>query len=151
MQDTQAERPEFGLTARVRNIIGYRAGTRAEAIGLVAHYDSVLTAPGASDDALGVAVCLEAARVLASRAAARWSVFVLLTDAEEEGLLGAAGLLEDREVRLRLKAYINLDSTGSALPLFKLMAFLIRSGTGGVLVMKVNELSVKMVISTGMT
>src|ERR1700760_2088913 len=39
---------------------------------------------------------------------------------------------------------------GSALPLSTPTAFLISSGAGGVLVMKVNDRSSKMVISTGM-
>ena len=33
-------RPEFGLTARVANIIAIKAGSKPDAIGLVAHYDS---------------------------------------------------------------------------------------------------------------
>src|SRR5690348_8303992 len=64
VQETDAVRPELGLTARVANIIAIKAGSKPDAIGLVAHYDSQPEAPGAMDDGLGVAVCLEAARVL---------------------------------------------------------------------------------------
>ena len=70
----------------------------AEAIGLVAHYDSRPEAPGATDDALGVAVALEAARVFAGRSDRQWSLMVLLTDGEEAELMGAAALMTDREV-----------------------------------------------------
>jgi hypothetical protein len=116
VQETDARRPEFGLTARVSNIIGTLAGERPEAIGLVAHYDSRHDTPGAADDAFGVAVVLEAARVLAARPDRQWTVFVLLTDAEEQGLMGAAGLTTDRDVMDRMRAYINVEAIGSRPP-----------------------------------
>ena len=68
VQDADARRAPIGLTARVSNIIAIRPGRRSEAIGLLSHYDSVPAGPGAADDGLGVAVSLEAARVLAARA-----------------------------------------------------------------------------------
>jgi hypothetical protein len=61
-----------------------------------------------------VAVSLEAARVLAARADRRHTIFVLVTDGEESGLMGAAGLVTDRDVMDRLNAYVNVESTGSA-------------------------------------
>jgi hypothetical protein len=82
----------------------------------VSHYDSSPESPGAADDALGVAVSLEAARVLAARADRTWSVFVLVTDGEESGLMGAAALVTDREVADRLQTYINVEAAGSAGP-----------------------------------
>jgi hypothetical protein len=116
VQETDARRPELGRTARVANIIGVLAGTRPEGIGLVSHYDSRGDTPGAGDDAFGVAVSLEAARVIASSADRQWATYVLVTDAEEEGLMGAAALVTDQEIRDRLAAYINIESTGSAGP-----------------------------------
>src|SRR3954468_14649815 len=95
VQETDAARPELGRTAHVSNIIAVRAGRRVEAIGLVSHYDSAPESPGAADDALGVAVCLEAARVLAARPDRAWTTMVLVTDGEEAGLMGAAGLMTD--------------------------------------------------------
>src|ERR1700754_1543651 len=50
VQETDAVRPEFGLTARIANIIAIKAGTKPDAIGLIAHYDSIPEAPGALDD-----------------------------------------------------------------------------------------------------
>ena len=41
--------------------------------------------PGAGDDAFGVGVALEAARVLAARADRNWTLMVLVTDGEEAG------------------------------------------------------------------
>ncbi len=114
VQETDARRAALGRTARVSNIIGLLPGTRPEAIGLVAHYDSVAAAPGAGDNALGVAVMLETARVLAARQTRQWTTYVLLTDGEEAGLMGAAGLMTDRTVADHLKAYLNLDSAGAS-------------------------------------
>ena len=114
VQDVDARRPEAGYTARVSNIIAVKAGPDRNAIGLLSHYDSAPEAPGGADDGLGVAVSLEAARVLAARADRKHTVFVLVTDGEESGLMGAAGLVTDRDVMERLNAYINVEATGSA-------------------------------------
>jgi hypothetical protein len=114
VQETDARRASLGRTARVSNIIAIRPGKRPEALGLVSHYDSVSAGPGASDDAFGVGVSLEAARTLAARTDRNWTLMVLVTDGEEAGLMGAAALVADREITNRLKAYINLESIGSA-------------------------------------
>lgn len=116
VQETDARRPESGRTARVSNIIGVLPGERAEAIGLLSHYDSGRETPGAGDDAFGVAVSLEAARSFAAQPKRPWSLFVLVTDAEEMGLLGAAALVTDREITERLRAYLNIESVGAAGP-----------------------------------
>ena len=116
IQAAEARRPEAGLSGSVNNIIAVRAGASPEAFGIVAHYDSVAGSPGAGDDGLGLAVGLEAARVLAARGERQWTLMVLFTDAEEDGLLGAAALVEDGEIRNRLKAYVNIDSTGADSP-----------------------------------
>jgi hypothetical protein len=116
VQETDARRAPLGRTAHVSNIIGVLPGARPEAIGLVAHYDSAPTSPGAADDALGVAVVLETARVMAARKDRQWTILVLLTDGEESGLLGAAALMTDRAVTDRLNAYINVESSGSSWP-----------------------------------
>ena len=113
VQETDARRSEFGLTTRVANVIATLPGNRPEAIGLLSHYDSSADAPGAADDAFGVAVSLEAARVIAAKPRT-WTTFVLVTDAEEIGLMGAAALLNDHDVKSRLQAYLNIEATGSS-------------------------------------
>jgi hypothetical protein len=125
VQEADARRPELGLSARVSNIIATLPGERPEALGLVAHYDSSPHAPGAADDGLGVAVALEAARVLAARPQRTWSLMVLLTDGEEAGLMGAAALATDTEVAQRLQAYLQVEATGDAGP-----ALLFETGPG---------------------
>ena len=42
-------------------------------MAIVSHYDSVPEGPGAADDAFGVGVSLEAARVLAARSHRNWT------------------------------------------------------------------------------
>ena len=121
VQEADAHRPELGLSAHVFNIIAIVPGASPDALGLMAHYDSRAETPGAGDDSLGVAVVLECARLLAARRDRRHAVMVLLTDAEEEGLMGAAALMRDPEVTARLRAYINLDAVGAdgPVPLFQ--------------------------------
>jgi hypothetical protein len=116
VQDVDAVRPELGLTARVSNIIAIKPGAQPDAIAIVAHYDSVPDGPGAMDDGLGTAVALEAGRVLAARTQPRRSLVVLLTDGEEAGLMGAAGVVDDAELRARVRAYVNLEAIGASGP-----------------------------------
>lgn len=116
VQEAEAEWRERGVTARVANVIAIRNGRQADAIGIAAHYDSVTAGPGAGDDGFGVAVALEAARVLAARPAPRYSLMILLTDAEEDGLMGARALVQDAEVRARLRTYLNVEAIGTRGP-----------------------------------
>jgi Zn-dependent M28 family amino/carboxypeptidase len=63
---------------------------------LNAHYDSVATGLGASDDTSGVATLLETARAL--RASGRRlanDVIFLFTDGEEQGWMGATAFVEE--------------------------------------------------------
>jgi len=93
----------------------------AEAESLVilsAHYDSYSVAapftdaPGADDDATGVAAVLEAARVFAS-SPARKTLRFLLFSGEELGLLGStAYAIRAREEEERIAANIQIDMIG---------------------------------------
>jgi hypothetical protein len=114
VQEIDARRPEFGRTAHVSNIIATRRGAEPHALAIVSHYDSVPEAPGGADDGQGVAVALEAARVLGARANPRHTLLIIVTDGEEVGLMGAAGLKDDHDVMDRLQAYLNLEATGSS-------------------------------------
>jgi hypothetical protein len=116
VQETDAQRPEHGLTARVSNIIAVKAGMRPEAIALVAHYDSRPDTPGAADDGLGTAVCVEAGRVLAARPDRNHTLMVILTDGEEIGLMGAAAVVTDPAVVDRIAAFLNFEAAGASGP-----------------------------------
>ncbi|MGY2064063.1 M28 family peptidase [Blastococcus sp. SYSU DS0619] len=76
--------------ARVRNVVAVLPGTDPTGrLYLVAHHDSAEAAPGAADDAAGVAAVLESVRALAEGQPLRNDVVVVLTDAEEACLCGA--------------------------------------------------------------
>jgi hypothetical protein len=113
VQETDAERR--GATARVANIIAARPGRRAQVIALVSHYDSVPDGPGAADDALGAAVCLEAGRVLAARQQPNYALALIFTDGEEVGLMGAAAVMKD-SIAGWVRAVLNFDAVGSSGP-----------------------------------
>jgi hypothetical protein len=114
VQVADARRPEVGLAARVHNIVATRPGSERPAIALVSHYDSAASSPGGADDGLGVAVSLEAARVLAGQPL-RHTLAVIVTDAEELGLMGAAAFSTD-PLAEQLGAYINIEAVGNGGP-----------------------------------
>lgn len=115
VQVAEAVAPDLGLNTRVANVIALRSGAEREAAALVSHYDSVPEASGAVDDALGVAVSLEAARELV-RTPLRRSLYVIVTDAEEVGLMGARAAIDDVDVRENVRAFLNFDGTGASGP-----------------------------------
>ncbi len=74
------ERDEFRLDGRLHwNIVATPSGVqdRSEWILVGAHYDAVTESPGADDNASGVAVMLEAARVLGPREGLKHVAFTL--------------------------------------------------------------------------
>ncbi|AMY12813.1 Arginyl aminopeptidase [Luteitalea pratensis] len=116
IQEADASWREAGVTTRVANIIAIKPGQQQDAIAIVSHYDSVAWGPGGGDDALGTAVALESARVLGARTAPRYALMLLITDGEEHGMMGARALVDDPEIRARLKTFINLESIGTDSP-----------------------------------
>jgi aminopeptidase YwaD len=105
--------PPLELTSR--NIIGRPASTPEAGCETVSggHYDSVLQAPGANDNASGTATVLELARTVAARHLPGDHCFVLF-GAEELGLVGSRHFVESMEPveRLKLRAMLNFDMTG---------------------------------------
>ncbi|MHC4695395.1 MAG: M28 family metallopeptidase [Planctomycetota bacterium] len=109
---------DFGLTVTLEpvefeeatdyNVVGTRLGTtypdQEYIIG--AHYDSAEN-PGADDNASGVALALEAARVL-SAYPAEYTIRFIAFDREESGLLGAYAYVE-AHIDDDILAMINLD------------------------------------------
>jgi len=115
VQEADAVRRQSGVTAHVNNVIAVKAGEVPDAVALVAHYDSAPESPGAADDGLGVAVALEAGRVLAARPRPRYSLVVALTDGEEVGLMGAEALVVE-PIMQRIRAYLNFEAIGTTGP-----------------------------------
>ncbi len=80
------------------NVIGEIPGTdlKDEIVMIGAHYDSWHGGTGATDNATGSAVCLEALRILkASGAQPRRTIRIGLWGAEEQGLLGSAAYVKE--------------------------------------------------------
>jgi hypothetical protein len=75
--------------------------------------DSTGDAPGANDDASGVAVVLECARIMSSRSFPATVIFVAVSG-EEQGLLGAHFMAEKaRKQNWNIEAVLNNDIVGS--------------------------------------
>ncbi len=103
--------------AVVHNIIARIDGTASiGAILLVAHYDSVPTSPGASDDGSGVVAILEAVRALLAGPRLQNDVIVLFTDGEELGLLGARAFAADHPWMGDVALVLNLEARGASGP-----------------------------------
>ena len=101
-------------SATAENVVARVPGRESTgAVLLVAHYDSVPAAPGASDDGSGVAVLLEAARALGSLPALRNDVILLFTDAEEGGMLGAAAFADEPRWMQDARVFLNFDARGT--------------------------------------
>ncbi|MFF5982910.1 M20/M25/M40 family metallo-hydrolase [Streptomyces olindensis] len=99
----QEPAPRIPVATRITNVVAtLRGSVTPDRVYVVAgHYDSRVTdvmdatsdAPGADDDASGVAVVLELARVLAGRRPASTIVFAAVAG-EEQGLYGSAHLAQ---------------------------------------------------------
>jgi Zn-dependent M28 family amino/carboxypeptidase len=97
------------------NIIGAKMGDIPESILIGAHYDSLPAhgpAPGADDNASGVATLLSVARSLASTHLKRGLVFVAFSG-EEQGLVGSRNFAAKLAPSLNITSAIILDQDGN--------------------------------------
>lgn len=117
----EMESPVRFMDVRCENIVAAwngDGGVFSPALAVMAHYDHVGADsdgsffPGALDNASGAAMALELAR-LASRAGVKADLAVILTDAEEVGLSGAAALARNPPFALDGLTVLNLDMLGS--------------------------------------
>ena len=105
------------VAGKVNDIVGRLPGaTPGPAILLMAHYDSVYRAPGAADDASGVASILEVLRALKHGPALQRDVIVLLTDGEEAGLLGAEAFAHSHPWMKDVGLIMNFEARGNRGP-----------------------------------
>ncbi len=114
-----------------RNIVGRQSPQRGTSLIILgAHFDSVQGTPGADDNASGVAVLLEAARLL-SRARLRSQVLFCAFNLEELNMIGSsylakklksAGAKVDAMISLEMVGYTDLNSGSQKYP-FGLKAF----------------------------
>jgi hypothetical protein len=109
--------PLFGACSPVENIIAVKPGAVGKhAVLLTAHYDSGWAGPGAADDGAAVAAILEIARMAADFPPFDNDVIFLLSDSEENGLIGADAFAEHHPLFARVKAVINLEARGVSGP-----------------------------------
>lgn len=116
-QVTRFRFAESGREIPLTNILFRLKGTdpSSRSVLVAAHYDSADQAPGAGDDAAGVAVLLEIARRLRLDPP-RNDVLFLITDGEEKGLLGARCFCAEHPAANTLGACINLEARGTSGP-----------------------------------
>jgi hypothetical protein len=109
---------ELGGCAAVTNVLARLDGTEqgGGAVLLAAHYDSVPSSSGDSDDGTGVAAVLEIARVLKFSSHPRHSVILLIDDGEEAGLLGARAFVDSDPWAREVRAAVNVDARGTSGP-----------------------------------
>jgi len=106
--------PTGGVTC---NVLAELPGTSARTLLICAHLDSRGVSPGANDNASGVAVVLELARVLRHTRPAYTLLFVGCGAEERLGRrgphhLGSRALAADAALRARLAGAISLDMVG---------------------------------------
>lgn len=103
--------------ATIQNIVGRLLGTgNSKAVMLVAHYDSVPSSPGASDDGAGVTTLLETARALKAGPPLKNDVIFLFTDGEEISLLGAKAFMEEHPWAKDVGVALNFEARGNGGP-----------------------------------
>tara|TARA_R110000824_G_scaffold336_8_gene2177 strand:- start:18976 stop:21240 length:2265 start_codon:yes stop_codon:yes gene_type:complete len=103
--------------AYVENIIGIIPGrSNGYAIALMAHYDSVPMSAGIGDDGAGVAAILETARALILDEQFEHPIYLLLTDGEELGLLGAEAFFRQHPLAENVSLVLNIEGSGSTGP-----------------------------------
>ncbi|WP_432574443.1 M28 family peptidase [Kineococcus sp. SYSU DK005] len=106
-----------GLTSV--NVVGElrgRSGPDGPVVGISAHYDSVIGAPGANDDGSGTGLCLELARVLRTLPPAGPTLRIALWGSEEQGLIGSRHHVAqlDQAQRDRIVAVLQNDMVATS-------------------------------------
>jgi hypothetical protein len=105
--------------ARVSNIHARIEGMDPTGhVVLVAHHDSAPNSLGTADDGAGVATILEISRALTIGSPPRKDIDVVLTDAEEPGLLGAQAFVDAGRLDPQRSVVLNLEARGTSGPTF---------------------------------
>ena len=105
------------VAATVKNIVARLKGTaNTRAVMLAAHYDSVPSGPGASDDGSGTVTLVETARALKAGPPLRNDVIFLITDGEELGLLGAQAFVSEHPWVKDGGLVLNFEARGACGP-----------------------------------
>jgi hypothetical protein len=101
----------------VENILARMKGSESTGVVLLmAHYDSVAPAPGATDDGSGVVTLLETLRALRVGTPPKNDVVLVFTDGEELGTVGVQGFVDEHPWAKEISVALNLDAGGSCGP-----------------------------------
>lgn len=109
--------PELQKTTDLTNILARLKGASGgKAVLLVAHYDTVPSSPGASDNSSGVAMMLETVRALKAGSPLSHDVMFLFSDGEEIGLRGAKAFVYQHQWAKEIAVVLNFDARGNSGP-----------------------------------
>jgi len=113
LHNVLAELPGAGVPGSQPSGTGHREP--APRVLLSAHYDSVPSGPGAGDDGQSVATLLEIGRALRAEPTSS-GTWLLFTDGEELGLLGARLFAAEHPLLEQLHISLNLEARGNRGP-----------------------------------
>ena len=100
-----------GTRAIVHNIIVKIPGTgQGKAVAIAAHYDTVPTTPGASDDSAPVAAMIETARALLAGEPLKNDVILIFTGEEEVAQTGVKAFLEQHPWTGEIGLVLNFEA-----------------------------------------
>ncbi len=104
--------------ATIRNVMARIPGSEpgGRAVLVTAHYDGREIALGAGDDASGVVAIIESLRALATRGQLANDLIVLITDAEELGLLGARAFVDEHPWMEDVAVVVGIEMRGGGGP-----------------------------------
>jgi len=124
IQEQVIFKKKWGAGIKAKNIIAKIKGKgNGKALLLLSHYDSAANASfGASDDGVGVVTILEGLRAfLAKNTQAKNDIIILISDAEEIGLLGASAFVEYHPWAKDVGLVINFEARGTSGPSYMLI------------------------------
>ena len=120
VQSSDVERLEGERQLPLHNVVARRpeqSGLTAKPLVLATHYDSCRFGPGAGDAGGCVAAVVEAGRLLTLKAdELKRPVWLLFTDGEEAGLLGAKEFVRSHPLSQQRPLLLNFDARGSSGP-----------------------------------
>ena len=124
IQTQVAINPKWRAGSNTKNILAKIKGSEnGKALLLLTHYDSAVhSSPGAADAGSGVVVILEGIRAyLVNNPKPKNDIIILISDAEELGLLGANAFVNHHRWAKEVGMVLNFEARGSGGPSYILM------------------------------
>jgi hypothetical protein len=120
VQKTAVFEPDEADATTVKNVLVRVVGTQptSRAVLVTAHYDSVVTGPGAGDNGMSVAAMLETLQALQAGPPPRNDLIFLFNDGEEEGVIGSTAFVEQHPWAKDVGVVFDFDrgeATGAAI------------------------------------